>query len=125
MDEPSSRMQDPARRAERYQKVAEEYAELANAASSPFLRAYYLRIAEQYRMHAKGELSVLKREGAAATARSGHSGHPAAMRVDEAQDDFRTNALRACGPAPRRASRCSRISPGSPNERFSQGWVPL
>jgi hypothetical protein len=71
MDDPFSRMQDPAKRAERYQKVAEEYAELANTASSPFRRAYYLRIAEQYRMHANGELSVLEREGAAAPARSG------------------------------------------------------
>jgi hypothetical protein len=38
--------------------------------SSPFLRAYYQRIAEQYRMHAEGELRVLEREGAAANARS-------------------------------------------------------
>jgi hypothetical protein len=36
----------PAKRAERYQKLAEEYAELANAASSPFLRAYYQRMAD-------------------------------------------------------------------------------
>ena len=71
MDDPFSRMQDPAKRAERYRKVAKEYSELATEASSPFLRAYYLRIAEQYRMHAKGELSVLESEGAAATARSG------------------------------------------------------
>jgi hypothetical protein len=70
MDDPFSRMQDPAKRAERYQKVAEEYAELANDASSPFLRAYYQRIAEQYRMHAEGELKVLEGEGTAATARS-------------------------------------------------------
>jgi hypothetical protein len=70
MDDPFSRMQDPAKRAARYQKVAEEYAELSNA-SSPFLRAYYQRIAEQYRMHSKDELRVLEREGAAATARSG------------------------------------------------------
>jgi hypothetical protein len=39
MDEPFSRMQDPAKRAERYEKVAEEFAELAKDASSPFLRA--------------------------------------------------------------------------------------
>ncbi len=56
MNEPFRRMQDPAKRAQRYQKLAEEYAELANAASSPFLRAYYLRIGEQHRMHAEGEM---------------------------------------------------------------------
>jgi hypothetical protein len=76
MDDPFSRMQDPAKRAARYQKVAEEYAELSNA-SSPFLRAYYQRIAEQYRMHSKDELRVLEREGAAATARSGAAYRPA------------------------------------------------
>ncbi len=38
--------------------------------ASPFLRAYYQRIAEQYRMHAEGELRVLEREGAGATERS-------------------------------------------------------
>ena len=60
MDEPFSRMQDPAKRAERYKKVSDEYTELAKEASSPFLRAYFQRIAEQYRMHAEGEL--LERE---------------------------------------------------------------
>jgi hypothetical protein len=71
MDDPFSSMQDRAKRAERYRKVAEEYAELAKDASSPFLRAYYQRIAEQYRMRAEGELKVLEGEGTAATARSG------------------------------------------------------
>ena len=71
MDDPFSRMQDPARRAERYRKVAEEYAELANAASSPFLGAYYQRIAEQYRMHAKGEDRIVEQEGAAIRERRG------------------------------------------------------
>jgi hypothetical protein len=47
-------LQDPAKRAERYQKVAEEYAELAKGASSPFLRAYYQRTAEEYRVLAQG-----------------------------------------------------------------------
>jgi hypothetical protein len=69
MDEPFSRMQDPAKRAERYEKVAEEYADLAKDASPPFLRAYYERIAEQYRMHAQGELRVIEQEGAAARER--------------------------------------------------------
>jgi hypothetical protein len=59
IDDPFSRMQDPTKRAERYRKVAEEYSELAKETSSPFLRAYYQRIAEQYRMHAEGELRVL------------------------------------------------------------------
>jgi hypothetical protein len=70
MDDPFSRMQDPARRAERYQKVAGEYYELAKEASSPSRRAYFQRIAEEYRVRAQGELRVLEREGAAATARS-------------------------------------------------------
>jgi hypothetical protein len=70
MDDPFSRMQDPTKRAERYRQMAEEYAELANAASSPFLRAYYQRTAEEYRVRAQGELRVLEREGAGANARS-------------------------------------------------------
>jgi hypothetical protein len=41
MDEPSDRMQDPAKRAERYEKVAEEYSDLLKDAASPFLPAYY------------------------------------------------------------------------------------
>jgi hypothetical protein len=59
MDDPFSRMQDPAKRAERYQKVAEEYADLAKDASSPFLRAYYQRTAEEYRLRA-GKLRALE-----------------------------------------------------------------
>jgi hypothetical protein len=70
MDDPFSRMQDPAKRAERYGKMAEEYSELAKGASSPFLRAYFQRIAEEYRLRAQGELRVLESEGAAATVRS-------------------------------------------------------
>jgi hypothetical protein len=45
--------------------VAEEFAEPAKDASSPFLRAYYQRIAEQYRKHAEGELTVIEQDGAA------------------------------------------------------------
>ena len=63
MDDPFSRMQDPAKRAERYRKMAEEYAELVKDASSPLLRAYYQRTAEEYRVRAQGELRVLEREG--------------------------------------------------------------
>jgi len=71
MDDSFSRMQDPAKRAERYQKVAEEYAELAKGASSPFLRSYFQRIAEEYLLRAQGELRVLESEGAPGTVRSG------------------------------------------------------
>ena len=70
MDDPF-RMQDPAKMAERYEKVAEEYAELAKDASSPFLREYYQRIAEQYRMHAEGEETLVEQEGAAVRERAG------------------------------------------------------
>ena len=65
MDDPFSRMHDPARRAERYRKVAAEYDELASDAASPFLRAYFQRIAEQYRQQAAGELRVVEQDGAA------------------------------------------------------------
>ena len=39
MDDPFSQMRDPTKRADRYQKVAGEYYELAKEGSSPFLRA--------------------------------------------------------------------------------------
>jgi hypothetical protein len=71
MDDPFSRMQDQAKRAERYQKVAGEYDGLAKEASSPSLRAYFQRTAEVYRVRAQGELRVLEGEGVSATARSG------------------------------------------------------
>ncbi|HEV7983011.1 MAG TPA: hypothetical protein VGP86_08970 [Xanthobacteraceae bacterium] len=64
MNEPFSRMQDPASRAKRYRKVAAQYSELANNASSAFLRTHYRRLAEEYRMRAEGEWRVLEREGA-------------------------------------------------------------
>ena len=63
MDDPFSQMRDPTKRADRYQKVAWEYYELAKEASSPFLRAYFQRVAEEYRLRAQGELRVLEREG--------------------------------------------------------------
>jgi hypothetical protein len=68
--QPFSSMQDPAKRAERYEKVAEEFAELAKDASSPFLRAYYQRIAEQYWKHAEGELTIIEQDGAAVSERT-------------------------------------------------------
>jgi hypothetical protein len=57
-------MDDPVRRAERYRKVAAEYDDLADGAASPFFRAYFLQIAEQYREHADGELPVMEEDGA-------------------------------------------------------------
>jgi hypothetical protein len=57
-------MDDPVRRAERFRKVAAEYDALADGAASPFFRAYFLRIAEQYREHANSELPVLEEDGA-------------------------------------------------------------
>ena len=59
MDDPFSSVTDPQRRADLYQKVAGEYSELAKTASSPFLRGYYERLAEAYRLQAVGELKVL------------------------------------------------------------------
>jgi hypothetical protein len=55
--------QNAARRAERYRQVAIEYSELANDASSPFLRTHYRQLAEEFRLRAEGELRVLEREG--------------------------------------------------------------
>jgi hypothetical protein len=71
MDDPFRQTRDPMRRADRYQKVAGEYYDLARAASSPFLRTYYQRTAEEYRVRAQGELRVLEREGASAAERGG------------------------------------------------------
>jgi hypothetical protein len=59
-------MKDPVRRAERYHKIADEFIELASGASTPFLRAYYERVAQQYRDHANGELQPVEQRGAAA-----------------------------------------------------------
>jgi hypothetical protein len=64
MDDPSSKMHDPMMRAERYRQVAAEYEDLADGAASPFYRAYFLQIAEQYREHADGELPVMEEDGA-------------------------------------------------------------
>jgi hypothetical protein len=63
VDDPFSKTHDPARRADRYQKVAAEYYDLAKEAYSPILRGYYQRTAEEYRVRAQGELRVLEREG--------------------------------------------------------------
>jgi hypothetical protein len=46
MDDPFKQTRDPRVRADRYQKMAGEYFELAKSASSPFLRASFQRSAE-------------------------------------------------------------------------------
>jgi hypothetical protein len=62
VDDTFSKMQAPARRVERYRKAAAEYLELAEGASTPFLRAYYQRVAEQYRKYAEDELRVVEQD---------------------------------------------------------------
>jgi hypothetical protein len=59
-------------RADRYQKVAGEYSDLAKTASSPFLRTYYRRIAEEYRVRADSELRVAERERVSMAERTEH-----------------------------------------------------
>jgi hypothetical protein len=58
---------DRAVRADRYRKVAAEYAELSKAAD-PHLGSYYLRIAEDYQDQSRRELWALERERVAALA---------------------------------------------------------
>ena len=62
---------DRAARADRYRKVAAEYAGLAKAATDPFLGSYYLRIAEDYRDQSQRELWALEREQITALATGG------------------------------------------------------
>ena len=57
-------MIDPLSRAGRDLKAAEEFFELARAASSPFMRAYYQRVAERY-LSSDGELRPLGRQSVA------------------------------------------------------------
>jgi hypothetical protein len=59
---------DRAARADRYRKVAAEYAGLADAATDPFRRSYYLRIAEDYQDQSQRELWALERERVTALA---------------------------------------------------------
>jgi hypothetical protein len=66
---------DRAARADRYRKVAGEYAELSKAAADPHLGSYYLRIAEDYQDQSRRELWALERERVAALA----SGTPTPM----------------------------------------------
>jgi hypothetical protein len=53
---------DRAARADRYRKVAAEYAELSKAAPDQHLGSYYLRIAEDYQDQSQRELWALERE---------------------------------------------------------------
>jgi hypothetical protein len=71
MNSPLGNTQDPTRTADRYQKVAGEYYDLAKAASSPFLRDYFQRTAETYRARAQSQLRVLERESSATAEHGG------------------------------------------------------
>ena len=53
MDEQSTEARDPRVRAERHRRLARQYFYPAEKASSPFLRADYLRAAEEYQLRAK------------------------------------------------------------------------
>ena len=64
-------MPEPSNKADLYRKVAAEYAELAKNATSPFLRSYYQRIAEEYLVRVEGELRFAEREGKASSEQSG------------------------------------------------------
>jgi hypothetical protein len=52
-------MIDPSSTLGRELKAVEDFFELAKSASSPFMRAYYQRVAERYLSH--GELKSLKK----------------------------------------------------------------
>jgi hypothetical protein len=52
---------DPDRIASRYYKTAAEYVGLARGTSSPTLRAYFARIAEEYIVRADGEMRIAER----------------------------------------------------------------
>jgi hypothetical protein len=71
MDNSRSKTHGTMKRADRYQKVAGEYCGLAKAASSPYLRDYFQRTAELYRIRARGELRVSGRESISTAAVGG------------------------------------------------------
>jgi hypothetical protein len=71
MDDRLSRVENPLVTADRFRKVAGEYSDLAKDASSPFLRGYFGRIAEDYLSRADGELKVVERQGNATANQSG------------------------------------------------------
>jgi hypothetical protein len=49
---------------DRYRQIAAEYAGLSKDTTDPFLRPYYLRIAEGYTVRADGELQAWQRQAA-------------------------------------------------------------
>jgi hypothetical protein len=59
---------DREKRARRYRVIAAEYADLSKDTADPFLRSYYLRVAEDYWVRAQGELRISEREKTAALA---------------------------------------------------------
>jgi hypothetical protein len=62
MEDVFSATGNPETRAKRYHQVAAEYADRARDSSSPFLRAFFQHVAEEYLVRADGELRVLKRQ---------------------------------------------------------------
>jgi hypothetical protein len=66
-------MQQTSNKADLYRKVAAEYSDLAKNATSPFLRGYYQRIAEDYLVRVEGELRFAERESNAIPEQSGLS----------------------------------------------------
>ena len=68
---------DHAARADRYRRVAAEYAALAKTAPDPFRGSYYLRIAEDYQAQSQRELWALEREQVTALATGADMPSPA------------------------------------------------
>jgi hypothetical protein len=58
----SSETYNGARTADRYRQIAAEYGDLSRDSGDPFLRPYYLRIAEGYTARADGELQAWQRQ---------------------------------------------------------------
>ena len=63
MSRRGAHMIDPSSTLGRELKAAEDCFELAKSASSPFLQAYYRRVAERY-LSSQGELKSLKKDRA-------------------------------------------------------------
>jgi hypothetical protein len=61
----------PRERADRYQRLARQYFYFARKASLPFLRADYQHTAEEYRLRAHAELSLIMERVGASTAAAG------------------------------------------------------
>ncbi len=66
MEDPFKQTRDPRVRADRYQKMAGEYFEMAKSTTSPSLRASFQHAAEEYRLRAQSEWRLMEREGASA-----------------------------------------------------------